>query len=78
MGDRLTADAGMWLQGERVSMPDIEHPTLCYRQEVVDTVITTFERCDRPKGHRGPHSWELASLVRKIKVLLPEYQEPEP
>lgn len=43
---------------KRIKVPDIKHPTLCFKQEVVNNVITTFERCGYPKGHAGRHQWE--------------------
>ena len=41
-----------------VQVPDIEHPTLCYQQQVVNHVIVNFARCVKLKGHDGPHTWE--------------------
>ena len=39
-----------------------DHLRLCYRRHPVAPV-----RCNRPKGHRGAHSW-VSRKKRKIKM----------
>lgn len=45
---------------KRIKVPDIKHPTLCYKQ--YNPTKPPFEgamsRCMYPKGHSGPHQWE--------------------
>jgi len=49
-----------------IHVPDIEGPTtrLCYAQHAM-----SMTRCDRPKGHQGAHSWEIARLVKLLERL---------
>jgi hypothetical protein len=42
----------------RIAVPDVDHPTLCWKQEVRDGIVSTFLRCRYPKNHDGPHEWE--------------------
>ncbi len=42
-----------------VDVPDIEHPVFCWKQKLDPPHAMT--RCDRKKGHTGPHSWELGT-----------------
>lgn len=47
--------------GKVIKVPDVpadENLRLCWKQEVKNHVIQTFERCTKPKHHDGPHSWE--------------------
>lgn len=42
-----------------VTVPDIDHPTLCWKQQRVDgEIVGLGGRCVQPKGHAGPHTWE--------------------
>lgn len=42
-----------------VVVPDIVHPTLCYKS------AEDMTRCTHPKGHRGPHTWEAVAVTGK-------------
>jgi hypothetical protein len=46
-----------------IKVPDIRHATLCYKSDGY------MVRCNLPKRHKGPHSWE-----RKPK--LPKWETP--
>lgn len=47
----------------KIAVPDIEGPTaqLCWKQcnPTEPPFKNAMARCDRRKGHKGPHSWEL-------------------
>lgn len=53
----------------RIGVPDIPGPTraLCYAQKLdrlgVPGEITVMARCDRAKGHPGPHLWALMDAL---------------
>jgi len=51
----------------KIPVPDIPGPTaqLCWKQEAL-----TFIRCDRRRGHHGPHSWEFANLIIELEQQL--------
>lgn len=42
-----------------VQVGDIDHPTLCFVQQTDPTKSHVMWRCDRTKGHIGPHSWDV-------------------
>lgn len=42
-----------------VPVGDIDHPTLCFVQQTDPTKPHVMWRCDRTKGHIGPHSWDV-------------------
>lgn len=47
-----------------IRVPDIEGPTaqLCWTQ------APDMTRCDRKKGHAGPHSWERLSANDQLAL----------
>ncbi len=52
MSPRQNAEAG-----RVVHVPQVTHPTKCYRQPGLDGPFA-MEHCGKPKGHDGPHTWE--------------------
>ncbi len=42
---------------EKIKVPDITHPTLCWKQ------AEDMRRCDFPKGHSGPCVWHPARPI---------------
>lgn len=50
----------------KISVPDIEHPVFCWKQCL--TPPHAMVRCDRKKGHSGPHSWELVQCATCAKA----------
>lgn len=49
----------------KVPVPDILGPKvqLCWQQGPL------MHRCDRKRGHDGPHTWEMAAEVKALKGL---------
>jgi hypothetical protein len=54
----------------KIKVPDIPGPIkrLCWKQS------REMWRCDRRKGHKGPHSWELIRL-RQVEQWYEELKE---
>lgn len=48
----------------KIKVPDIEHSTLCYKQEIKNNIVQTFIRCGLPKNHKGKHSWERKNVKK--------------
>lgn len=57
-----------WRPMPTITVPDVPHDTLCYKQKLDPP--GAMGRCDRPKGHLGPHSYALADCLRDLRVLL--------
>lgn len=59
-----------------IPVPDLTHPTLCWAQ------APTMVRCNLPKGHPGPHSWEHARAtprtIQAVVALNPVIVVPQP
>lgn len=51
-----------------IQVPDIEGPMaqLCWKQNLEPP--HTMVRCDRKKGHAGPHSWERLSANDQLAL----------
>lgn len=50
----------------KIRVPDVPHDTLCYQQKFDPP--GAMGRCDRPRGHLGPHSYALADCLRDLVV----------
>ena len=50
-----------------IDVPDIQGPIkrLCWKQ------APSMERCDRVKGHQGPHTWVWAATVDQLQRQIP-------
>lgn len=54
---------------KKVKVPDVEGPkvNLCWEQKLTPPLI--MARCDRRKGHNGPHTWELLERLNDVTEL---------
>ncbi len=53
-----------------IDVPDLPGPrrTLCWKQNMHPP--GAMWRCDRARGHKGMHSWELWARIRELEMAI--------
>lgn len=54
------------MSGKVIKVPDIPHPTLCWKQDL-EGVGVLMGRCNFKKHHKGKHAWELLKKPQRVK-----------